>query len=204
MAFQAVPNCAKVAVVTGYLTSVMVNVFHFVRPGSWGIPELQDLVVGVGTSWVNDVMPLLSANAAFRRVEGRGLRAIDDVAYEYVAPQPVSGGQPGDSLPGSVAFAITHLTGLAGRSTRGRTFFGGFAESAVSGDFLAQSIADGLRDSLNGLRLYADSLDWTMVVVSRFSNRTRRPEGVTIPVIGFRWRDRVVDSQRRRLTGRGQ
>ena len=203
MVFQPVPDTAKVAVVQGYLTSLMVNTFHFRRTGAWGLPELDALVQLVGTAWVNDVMIHLSANGALYRIEGKGLRAQDDVSTEYVLPTPVSGGRSGDSLPGSVAFAVTHLTGLVGRSNRGRTFFGGFAESDVSGDFLSQVRADALRNALSGLRLAADAAGWTMVVVSRYNNKVRRPQGVTIPIIGFRWRDRIVDSQRRRLTGRG-
>lgn len=203
MPFQPVPDTAKVAVVATYLVSDVVNTFHFKRSGSWGASELEDLVGAVAAAWVASVMPSLSANMALRRIESRGLRSDGDVAVEFVFSPVVSGGRGGDSLPGSIAFAVTHLTGLAGRSYRGRTFFGGLAEADVSGDLLDAGRADALRNGLESVRQQASAQGWTMVVVSRTNNRTPRAQGLTIPVTGFRWRDRIVDSQRRRLTGRG-
>jgi hypothetical protein len=44
---------------------------------------------------------------------------------------------------------------------------------------------------------------WTHVVVSRVRNKTRLPVAVTVPVIGYKYTDRVVDTQRRRQVGRG-
>lgn len=203
MAFQSVPDTAKVAVVMKYDSQDVVNVFHFRRPGQWGVPELESLVQAVGTAWVNDVMIHLSQYLLLFRVEGRGLRSQNDVSFEYVLPTVVSGGRGGEGVAGSLAFAVTHLTGFVGRSNRGRTFFGGLAELDVNGNLIEVPRANGLRDGLGSVRDAANAIGWTMVVVSRFSNRTLRPEGVTIPIIGFRYRDTIIDSQRRRLPGRG-
>lgn len=201
--FQPVPDVAKVAVVMLYDLQNVVNVFHFRRVGQWGLPELESLAQVVATTWVNDVMIHLSANSLFLRVESRGLRAQNDVSFDYVLANPVAGSRPGDSLPGSVAFAVTHLTGLTGRSNRGRTFFGALAESDVSGSTIAPARANGLRDGLASVRNLAANAGWQQVVVSRYENKVRRPEGIAVPVIGFRYRDLTVDSQRRRLPGRG-
>lgn len=203
MAFQAVPDTAKVAVVMQYSSEDLINVFHFRRTTVWGLPELESLLETVGTVWVNDIMIHLSQYVYFLRVEGRGLRAIDDVSAEYVLSTPVIGSRGNQGVPANVAFAITHLTGRAGRSFRGRTFFGGFSEDDVDRSLLVSARADGLRNGLVSLRNVTSQLGWTQVVVSRYENRQRRPVGVTIPVTGFRYRDNVVDSQRRRLPGRG-
>lgn len=203
MAFQSVPDTAKVAVVMKHDSQDVVNVFHFRRPGQWGVPELESLVQQVGTAWVNDVMVHLSQFTQLFRIEGRGLRAQNDVSFEYVLPTVVFGGRGDQGLPGSVAFVVTHLTGFTGRSNRGRTFFGGLSEADVDRNQIVVARANGLRDGLSSVRDAANAVGWTMVVVSRFSDRIRRPEGLTIPIIGFRYRDTVVDSQRRRLPGRG-
>ena len=203
MAFQPAPDCAKVALVHTHITSQLVNVFHFRRTDQWGIPELDNLLTAVSTAWVNDVMIHLSGNTLFLRAEGRGLRAQFDVSSELVLAQPVSGGRPGEGLPGNVTFAVTHLTGLTGRSNRGRTYFGGLAEADVNGDYFATARANGLRDGLSSVRSAASQAGWTMVVLSRALNKQIRPQAVAIPIIGFRYRDLFVDSQRRRLTGRG-
>ena len=203
MAFQPAPDCAKVALVHIHLSSQLVNVLHFRRQGQWGIPELDTLLSTVATAWVNDVMTNLNQNTVFLRAEGRGLRAQTDVSSELVLAQPVSGGRPGEGLPGNVAFAVTHITGLTGRANRGRTFFGGLAEADVVGDTLALARANALRNGLNVVRTQAAQAGWTMVVLSRSLNKQPRPEALPIDVIGFRYRDNLVDSQRRRLTGRG-
>ena len=203
MAFQPAPDCAKIAVVMQHLTSQLVNVFHFKRTGQWGIPELDALMGAVAVAWVNDVMIHLNGDTAFFRVEGRGLRAQNDVSSQFVVPQPVSGGRPGPGLPGNVSFAVTHLTGLAGRSNRGRTYFGGIAQADVVGDFITSARANGLRDGLLSVRSAASQQGWTMVVLSRAFNKQIRPQALPIDVIGFRYRDLALDSQRRRLTGRG-
>jgi hypothetical protein len=44
---------------------------------------------------------------------------------------------------------------------------------------------------------------WEHVVVSRVFNKVRRAEGVTIPVVGYRYYDLVLDTQRSRQRGRG-
>lgn len=204
MAFQPAPDCARVAVVQTHITSELVNVFHFRRTGQWGLPELNDLVIAVATAWVNDIMTHLSGNNALIRVEGRGLRAQNDVSTEYVLPQPVVGGRPGEGLPANVSFCVTHLTGLAGRSNRGRTYFGALAEADTVGDFFQTARANALRDGLNSVRNAASQAGWTMVVLSRYSGKQLRPQAIPIEVIGFRYRDTIVDSQRRRLSRRGQ
>ena len=203
MAFQPAPDCAKVALVHNHITSQLVNIFHFLRSGQWGIPELDNLLTAVSTAWVNDIMPHLNGNTVFLRAEGRGLRAQSDVSSELVLAQPVTGGRPGEGLPGNVTFVVTHLTGLTGRSNRGRTYFGGLAEVDVVGDSFAVARANALRDGLNSVRNQASQAGWTMVVLSRALNKQIRPQAVAIPIIGFRYRDTFTDSQRRRLTGRG-
>jgi hypothetical protein len=44
---------------------------------------------------------------------------------------------------------------------------------------------------------------WEHVVVSRVFNRVRRTEGVATPVIGYRYYDLVLDTQRSRKRGQG-
>lgn len=204
MAFQPVPNTAKVAVVTTNGFSEYVNVFHFYRDGLWGQPELSGLLQVVATAWVNEIMTSIHSDIVFVRVEGRGLRAPDDVAAEFVLPTPSFGTRGGSLSPANVSFAVTHLTGLAGRSNRGRTFFVGLSESDTVGDLIVAARADALRNGLGVVRQQAADAGWTMVVVSRRANNVLLPVARTIPITGFRWRDRILDSQRRRLTGRGR
>ena len=204
MAFVPVPETAKVAVVHSRAGETMVNVFYFRRAGSWGITELQQLANTVRNSWIAAPMSFLNQSVQFLRVEARGMRAQADITTTAIPASAVFGGNTNPPLPGNVAFCVTHVTGLTGRSNRGRTYFGGISQPQVSGDTLLQQTADSFVNALEALRQAADNEGWTHVVVSLYNNRQPRTTGVTIPVTGYRYADRTLDSQRRRLRGRGQ
>jgi hypothetical protein len=204
MAFQPVPDVARFAVIqNSWVGGEIINVLYFRRQGAWGLQELEAAAQQLATIWVNDVMPHLSAEASLRRVQARGERVQDDVSIEFVLQSPVLGGRTGDALPLQCAFCVTHLTGLVGRSNRGRTFFGLLSELDSVNGLLAVARANALRDALNSMRNIMFNAGWTHVVVSRVRNKTRLPVAVTVPVIGYRYKDLIVDTQRRRRLGQG-
>jgi hypothetical protein len=204
MAFQPVPDAARFAVIhQNALVGDVINVFYFRRSDTWGLPELQAAAQALATAWTTSVMPHLSEYVTFRRVQARGERVQDDVSFEYVLASPVPGGRSGNALPPQCAFCVTHLTGLVGRYNRGRTFFGILAESDADAGLIGVGRADALRNALVNIRNVMANAGWTHVVVSRVRNRTRLPVAVTVPVVGYRYRDLVVDTQRRRKLGVG-
>jgi len=204
MAFQPVPDTARFALVhQSGVGDAVVNVLYFSRTGQWGLPELQAAAQALATVWVNDVMIHLSAETRFQRVQVRGERGQNDVAFEYVLPSPVTGSRPEVSVPFQCAFCVTHLTGLAGRSNRGRTYFGYISEADNNNGLLATARANGLRDGLVSVRNVMANIGWTHVVVSRVRNRVRLPVAVTVPVIGYKYTDLIIDTQRRRRLNLG-
>jgi hypothetical protein len=204
MAFQPVPDTARFAVrVRSGLGDDVINVLYFRRQGAWGLPELEAAAQALATVWVNDIMTSISGSSALFSIQARGERVQDDVAFEYVLPSPVSGSRTGDALPAQCAFCVTHLTGLVGRSNRGRTYFGPLAEQDTVGDLLVAARADAFRNGLVSVRNIMGNAGWTHVVVSRVRNKVRLPTAITVPVIGYRYTDRVIDTQRRRKLGVG-
>ena len=199
MAFQPVPDTARVAVIHSRALEPMVNVLYFRRPGAWGLPELDDLLHAVKTAWAAWIMPNLTTGVALVRLEARGERAQEDVSSQLPVIPPVGGGYVGDMAPGNVSFVVTHFTGLTGRSRRGRTFFGALPEAEISTDSLTRARADSFVTGLMQVRQAALDVDWTHVVVSRWLNKVRRDVADTYAVIGYRYSDLTVDSQRRRL-----
>jgi len=205
MAFQPVPDVARVAVIhsNGALPDQIVNVFNFRRSGQWGLPEIEDLAATFRDLWVQNIMPRLSSQTLLRRIEIRGERAQVDVSYQLPITPPVGGGRSGEPVPPQVALCVTHLTGLTGRSRRGRTYFGILYEGDVVNGFLAQPIVDALVNGLFTIRSSLETEGWIHVVVSRFENKQRLPVANTYDVIGYRAYDGVLDTQRRRAIGRG-
>ena len=204
MAFQPVPDTARFAVVMDDSASdLFVNVLYFRRTGSWGLPELQAGATTLATAWVNDVLPLLMQFTRFVRVEARGERAPTDVSFQLVPATPPVSTRAGEGLPYHVSFCVTHLTGLTGRANRGRTYFGPLSENDQAYSLLNQPIANAFVASLNSIRSLMAAQGWEHVVVSRFLDKVKRAQAATIPVIGYRYYDLVLDTQRRRQRGRG-
>jgi hypothetical protein len=204
VAFQPVPDTARFAVVhQSGVGDFVVNVLYFRRTGPWGLPELEAAAQTLATVWVNDVMIHLSTEVSLRRIQARGERAQDDVSFEFVLPSPVAGSRPGEAVPFQCAFCVTHLTGLAGRSNRGRTYFGYISEGDNNNGLLAVARANGLRNGLVSVRNVMSNAGWTHVVVSRVRNKVRLPVAVTIPVIGYKYTDLIIDTQRRRRLNLG-
>lgn len=204
MAFQPVPDTARFAVVMDdSAADLFVNVFYFRRSGQWGLPELQAGATTLATAWANDVLPFLMQFTRLIRIEARGERAQSDVSFQYVPPTPPVSNRAGPGLPYQVAFCVTHFTGLTGRANRGRTFFGPLSENDQDYGLLSQAVANAFVAALGSIRSLMAAQGWEHVVVSRFLNRTRRAQGVTVPIIGYRYYDLVLDSQRSRQRGRG-
>jgi hypothetical protein len=204
MAFQPVPDTARFAIrMKSGLLGDVINVLYFARGGAWGLSELESAAQQLATVWVNDVMPSISSTAAFFSVQARGERVQDDVSFEFVLPSPVSGLRTGDPLPAHCAFCVTHLTGIVGRSNRGRTYFGPIAESDTIGDLLLPGRADAFRNGLIAVRNIMSNAGWQHVVVSRVRNKVKLPVAITVPVIAYRYTDRIIDAQRRRKPGVG-
>jgi len=204
MAFQPVPDTARFAVVMDDSASdLFVNVFYFRRAGQWGLSELQNAATTLATAWENDVLPFLMRFTRLVRVEARGERSQNDVSYQWVPSTPAVSNRGGDGLPYHVAFCVTHLTGFTGRANRGRTYFGPLSENDQAFALLNAPVANAFVGALNSIRLVMANQNWEHVVVSRYLNKARRTQGATIPVIGYRYYDLVLDTQRRRQRGRG-
>lgn len=107
------------------------------------------------------------------------------------------------AAPNNAAFVVTHRTASRGRSFRGRSYVSGIpadqiAASRVSSGFLSIAVS-----AFNNMRDEAEAAGFPFVIVSRFINGAPRVTGLATPVTACVSVDDAVDSQRRRLPGRG-
>lgn len=116
---------------------------------------------------------------------------------------PPRGASTEYAAPNNSAFCVTHRTAARGRSYRGRSYISGIAVTQYTGSYILQTAVDGVVGAFNAMRtaLEADSIFFC--VVSRRTNKDDRDFGISTPVELSLGIDRVVDSQRRRLPGRG-
>jgi hypothetical protein len=116
----------------------------------------------------------------------------------------------GDPTPANVSLAVSFRTAGRGRSSRGRNYFVGFVDDQVTGNVVNNSDAVDIRNAYAALIAAAATANVSWVVVSRFSGVDAdgkpipRAAGVTSLINAVSLVDNDVDSQRRRLNGRGR
>jgi len=109
-----------------------------------------------------------------------------------------SGGQgtaAGFSNPGNVAYAVSWRTGRPGRRFRGRTYLTNMSEGETTGD----TITSGL---LSTIATFAAEFLLSRLAGSFKSAVGSRVGGFSTPLTGYVL-EPTLDSQRRRLAGRG-
>lgn len=201
--FTPFPNVAQVTLNFIEFDNTLVNVFHVMQSTPFDITGLQDLA-GLFVDWhTAHIAPAQSSSVGLATIVAKALDSETAPAIEYTTGLPVVGGQTTDpGLPANVTVAIKWTTGLRGRNYRGRTFFVGLCEGMVSGNKVSESVVGALSLAYNALIDELVAENYTLVVASRWLNKTQRITGVSTPIL-LASVDEWVDSQRRRLTGRG-
>lgn len=115
----------------------------------------------------------------------------------YYPTQPNPGTVAGDPSPGNVAVAGAWKSGVRGRKYNGRSFWGGLTEALTSGDV----VSSGFLLTLNSLMTTIVSFTNAPTLPLSFSVASVR--GLFLTTIFKFVINAVVDSMRRRLSGRG-
>lgn len=202
MAFIPVPNVAQVEVRMTLDSQRIENTLYFEKAAPWGIVQLQALTADIRAWWIALVAPLVSASVALNTVFARDLTFANSTQAEVSGG--VSGTRGGPVLPSNVSLCVSFRTGQTGRSFRGRNYIVGLTEGDVIGNLVDDPLVQSYIDAYLGLLPIATENASEWVVVSRHTNGSPRVSGIGTPITSVVVVDRVVDSQRRRLPGRGQ
>lgn len=177
--------------------------FHFIKDTEWSNSDLGDLGSSMDT-WVHShLLPLMSGQVSYTGIQVTDLSDVSGGQFESFCTTGCTGGESGNVLPSNVTLAIKKITNLRGRSFRGRNYFYGLAEDQVSGDTVNSSVVTAIADAY-GLLVGPDAMltGATWAVVSYCNGKTWRTSAVVSSIIGVSVDD-TIDSQRRRLKGRG-
>lgn len=206
MAFIPVPNTIACDVIAELFGQIIENTLYFAFPDEPLISEVGQLAASVGEWAVGGLCPVLSEDYIYKRTEARGIWDQAQPAITNVVGTNTPGGVASPGAPGGTCIAVGFRTAYGGRSFRGRNYVSGFPLAACEGNQLATAYATGIVDAYDDLvPIYvADDLPNAVhVVVSRYSLNAPRVTGVTTPILTYLMANRDLDSQRRRLTGRG-
>ena len=116
---------------------------------------------------------------------------------------PATGTISGVSAQNNSALVVSSRTGNRGRSYRGRTYFPTMdTGSTLSGVQATTDYINAVLTLMTAINSAADANAFEPVVVSRKSGGVDRVTGISTPVVAYSCNP-ALDSQRRRLQGRG-
>jgi hypothetical protein len=203
--FIPAPNCASVEIFYSYNGVVMENHFNVHKGSPYSGADLVALR-GVVDTWDNVTWKGSRINtASVFRYRCKALDTNSSPMDDYYLPTPRPGTIGGAGLPGNVTMCFKIATANAGRSFRGRWYLVGLStlNLGATGNQYNVGSANAIVSWLNLLQTNLAAAGHTLVVLSYANNKAWRTTAVATPSTGFLIVDYNLDSQRRRLTGRG-
>jgi hypothetical protein len=204
MAFVAAPNIIEVQLRYTLLGQQAMNRFH-VHVGT-GPTEAQCALTALTVAgwWVDNVKALVPPGMELREVFCKGLALENDVQATFSAGLPSAGTHNINAMPNNCSLCVSLRSGLTGRSARGRWFWAGLTEDQVEDNTVVTGSVTDIVAAIDALRDAIEALGLLWMIVSYVNNGAPRAGGpVYFQVVDALVVDDVVDSQRRRLPGRG-
>jgi hypothetical protein len=203
MAFIPVVNCVMAELRFTLDGQKVENTLYFQRASAWTAPLGVLLGDHLYTWWVDNMAASLTDSLTLDSVHVTDLTAVDGFAVDFVPDVAETGVVGATSVPNNCAICISFRTEARGRTGRGRNYIMGMPQTHVTLNTL--DTADGIAfvAAYNALPTVAGASAATWVVVSRFLDSLPRDVGITRSITTVILLDLTIDSQRRRLPGRG-
>jgi hypothetical protein len=205
MAFIPVPNTVEMTLRAQVFGQECVNTQYATLAA--GVPTAAQ-VEEVCAAWrdvVLDHLNLWHNQTTFIEVHGRDLSTDDGPVADISFDAGVTGSVSSGALPNNVSLAIQFRSGVAGRSNRGRNYLFGIAETYLAdANHVTSVFANAVHTYYGdvGSAIVAAGFEW--VIVSRYHDGAPRVSGQVLPINSHGFADFTIDSQRRRLPGRGR
>jgi|SRR5215216_223440 len=203
--FIEAPGVVKAQIIFDASSQKVENVYHILSGAGVALADL-DRIQGKLATWLTtNWKPNSSSGVSCALMVLNDESVENGVGKEYIINPAIVGSAAGGNLPLHNTVAIKWSTGLTGRSFRGRTYHVGLVPGHISGNQLSGGFAGTLGTMYNALKttLSGGGTVDKLVVVSRCNNNVWRSTAVVTEITGASV-DINVDSQRRRLTGRGR
>jgi len=211
MPFVPVENTALVEVRMSLAEQKVENTLWVLNSEPWDGGSLEELCSEVVTWWGASYATITTDQVLLREVVATDQTSLTS-ATASVSGDSAPGSHIGGTLPGNCSLAVSFRTAMRGRSFRGRNFVVGIPLEEMSSTNQVQTeYQSAVKDAYDAFATAISTASWTWVVASRFSGvdpdthlPIPREAGVTTPITSVIVVDSIIDSQRRRLTGRGQ
>jgi len=206
MPFQPAPGVIGV-VIEGRLSGQLYeNTLYFFQNGA--DPTVGDCVTVAGVVadfFVGSILPLVTDSLVAFRVIAKNL-FVNGGAKGVVSMNGQAGSVGTEQAPNNVCAVVTYDTGQSGKSSHGRNYIGGIPNAVIDVNTIDPTFAGDIVTAYQSL-LPGGSHDpspYSWAVLSRVSGGITMAEAIAVPVLNVYFTDTTVDSQRRRLPGRGK
>lgn len=200
--FIPVPNTAQVQLVYDVVGQRIENVHYFQQATPFSEEDLGGLIGFVETAWDATISTNMPTAAHLVAIIATALDSEDGAQVEVAEDR--NGSASGTLAPLNVTLAIKFTTGKRGRSYRGRMYWPATSNSYLSGNQYLAPQAEDMRGSVQAFfETIVSDAAVDHVVVSYCQDGVWNSTGITTTVLNYVLTDIDVDSQRRRLTGRG-
>jgi len=178
------------------------NVYHCVKDDGFTTADLVTCA-SVFKSWEDSTMQVLRANNSYLdTIVATALDAETSPAIVYTTGLPIVGEAGTDYSPMNVTVAVRWNTALRGRSFRGRTYHIGLCRSQYQQSKLTTGMQSGLVAAYDQLLADLIAEGMVLVVASYRHAKAWRTEALLTTILNCSV-EITLDSQRRRLPGRG-
>jgi len=203
MAFVPVADTVSASMRFTLFGQQVENMLYFKHAGEPTSEDLQDIADYVDEFAATKLLAAgLSSSLVYRETFVTWLATVTSPTAVSTVNAGETGSDADGSLPGNVCFCVTFRTAERGRSARGRNYVSGIPVGSQTGNTIPSGFADAIVGAYNSLVEFPLE-NWSWVVVSRTQGGVSLLNGITLPVTQAAYADLNLDSQRRRLTGRG-
>lgn len=197
------PNGVKVCMRFRMDNQVVCNVFHVDNGENPTLADLDLIAEQFYDFWSIHLRNQLSNTLTLEAIEVVDISEEGGEGIEYIPPTNPVGLNPNPPLPMNVSVVTKLTTGRTGRSYRGRKYWNGLCSNHRTGtNGITPEFKDFLTTAMNFLITALELISKPLSVLSLVTNGLPRAVGLLTAITAVST-DQVLDSQRRRLPGRG-
>lgn len=204
MPFQPVPSVYQVELRFNQEEQEVENILYFRRTTEASEAQMATLANNLGSWYTANLKPIQSNTVTLREIYVRDLATNEFEEFTLAFISGNVGERTSPAMPNHVTLSVSFRTGLGGRTARGRNYFIGLTDNQVTNNVVVTAEANLILSAYETIITDVNTTDLKWCIVSRYINGAEREQGVSRDVISVTLPNLVVDSQRRRLPGRGK
>lgn len=204
MPFVPLPNTVQASLRLTYQGEEVENTLHFKFAGAVTPADLAAVAEGLEDWYITRMIPVVPSDVVYREVYAVDMSSQIGGVFTAAGGNGTPGTVSAQAAPGNVTLAYTIRTANRGRSYRGRIFHIGISKDAIVDNEVQQSVVDTYAIRYLELLQAADFGGGELAVASKRTANAWRLTGVVTVATTIVAGDNYVDSQRRRLPGRGR